>query len=224
MIINPTMPVRPILPSLFPFPVTGWNIKAETVVAILFAIALIGIGILSGWLLTKIMSGKGFKTNLAVNLSLSGVMALALTLRFGMSATVLQGLAFFFVLLFASCSDLTSHTMDDYLWVMMLCLGLASIPTVGLSSMLLGATMVFLPQLFVSLLPSHKALGGADIKLATSVAFLLGWQRGLAALLLGLLAAVIVMSIVQRVRKNMKKQPFALIPFLSAAAVVLFLI
>ena len=114
--------------------------------------------------------------------------------------------------------------MDDFLWIMVGILGLLSAYTVGLDSMLMGAMLVFLPQLLIALLPSHKALGGADIKLSTALAFLLGWQKGLAALLLGLSLAVVVMLIVQKVYKKKKKQPFALIPFLSIGALVLFFI
>ena len=130
----------------------------------------------------------------------------------------------FLILLYASCSDLTSHTMDDYLWVMVGILGLLSCYGVGLPSMLIGAAMVFVPQILLALLPPHKALGGADIKLSTAVAFLLGWQKGLAALLLGLILAVIVMLIVQKINTKKKKQAFALIPFLSVGAMVMFLI
>lgn len=90
--------------------------------------------------------------------------------------------------------------------------------------MLIGAAVVFLPQLLMSLIPPHQTLGGADIKLSTAIAFLLGWERGLAALLLGLLAADITMSVVQRQGRRRKKQPFALIPFLAAAALLMFMV
>ena len=90
--------------------------------------------------------------------------------------------------------------------------------------MIVGAVMVFVPQILIALLPPHKALGGADLKLSTALAFLLGWQKGLAALVLGLLLAVIVMLIIQHLNKKKKKQPFALIPFLSVGALVMFVI
>lgn len=211
--------ISPILPRAVPH-----GVEKEAVFGFLGALLFIGGAILAGWLLTGVMRSKGFKTGLTVNLILSGAMALVLLLRFGLSAVILQGIAFFYVLLFASCSDLTSHTMDDCLWVMVLCLGLSGIDTVGLLSMLIGAAVVFLPQLLMSLIPPHQTLGGADIKLSTAIAFLLGWERGLAALLLGLLAAVITMSVVQRQGRRRKKQPFALIPFLAAAALLMFLV
>lgn len=211
--------ISPILPRDIPH-----GVEKEAVFGFLGALLFIGGAILAGWLLTGVMRSKGFKTSLTVNLILSGATALVLLLRFGLSAVILQGIAFFYVLLFASCSDLTSHTMDDCLWVMVLCLGLSGIDTVGLLSMLIGAAVVFLPQLLMSLIPPHQTLGGADIKLSTAIAFLLGWERGLAALLLGLLAAVITMSVVQRQGRRRKKQPFALIPFLAAAALLMFLV
>jgi prepilin signal peptidase PulO-like enzyme (type II secretory pathway) len=62
------------------------------------------------------------------------------------------------------------------------------------------------------------------MKLSTALAFLLGWQRGLAALLVGLLLAVVVMLVVQKINSKKKKQPFALIPFLSVGALLMFLI
>ena len=86
------------------------------------------------------------------------------------------------------------------------------------------AAAVFVPQMLVSLIGKGNTLGGADIKLSTALAFLLGWQRGLAALMAGLLAAVIVMAIVQKLNRKKRRQPFALIPFLASAAMVVFFV
>jgi len=89
--------------------------------------------------------------------------------------------------------------------------------------MLIGALMVFVPQLLSALLCKNP-IGGADIKLTTALAFLLGWQKGLAALIVGMLISVVSMLIIQKVKKRKRKQPFALIPFLSVAAMAVFLI
>ena len=40
----------------------------------------------------------------------------------------------------------------------------------------------------------------------------------------GLLAAVIVMAIVQKLNRKKRRQPFALIPFLVSAATVVFFV
>lgn len=199
------------------------SVSAELGVYILLLLATVGLSVLVGWILTKVMQGKGIKCNLPVNLTLSGGIALLAVLRFGFTLTAVQGILLTFVLLYASCSDLTDHTMDDFLWVMVAMLGLCSVGMVGLPSMMIGAVMVFVPQLLSALLCKNP-IGGADIKLTTALAFLLGWQKGLATLIVGMLIAVVSMLIIQKVKKRKRKQPFALIPFLSVAAMAVFLI
>ena len=212
-----------MLPSSLNF-IAPAALNRFTVWSVLLAVLFVGVSLLTCLLMSHIMQRRGFKTYPVWQTALAGCLSLALYLRFGFSITAVQGVLLFLILLYASCSDLTSHAMDDFLWIMVGMLGLLSCYTVGLHSMLIGAVMVFVPQMLVALLPPHKALGGADIKLSTALAFLLGWQKGLAALLLGLLLAVIVMLIVQKINKKKKKQPFALIPFLSIGALVLFFI
>ena len=192
--------------------------------AVLTAFLFSGAAMLVGFLLHRIMQGKGYKTHLAPCLAVPGLAALAGFLRFGLSVTAVQGVFLACLLLYASCSDLTDHHMDDHIWVTVLALGLCSFGRFGLVSMLIGAAMVFVPQMLVSLIGKGNTLGGADIKLSTALAFLLGWQRGLAALMAGLLAAVIVMAIVQKLNRKKRRQPFALIPFLASAAAVVFFV
>lgn len=209
----PTLPTRFCLNS----------VALEVWLIVLLAIAAVGISILIGWILTKVMKGKGFKTSMPTNLILSGVTALVLTVRYGFTMTMVQGVLLLFVLLYASCSDLTDHTMDDFLWVMVVILGLLSTGTVGIVSMLVGAAMIFVPQMLTALLAKNP-IGGADIKLTTALAFLLGWQRGLVMLIAGMLIAVVAMLIIKKVKNTEKSQPFALIPYISVAAMVVFFI
>ena len=192
--------------------------------AVLTAFLFSGAAMLVGFLLHRIMQEKSYKTHLAPCLAVPGLAALAGVLRFGLSVTAVQGVFLACLLLYASCSDLTDHHMDDHIWVTVLALGLCSVGRFGIVSMLIGATMVFVPQMLVSLIGKGNTLGGADIKLSTALAFLLGWQRGLAALMAGLLAAVIVMAIVQKLNRKKRRQPFALIPFLASAAAVVFFV
>jgi len=204
--------------------ITADAITDSRIASVLLSLLFIGVSMLVCLLLTYFMQKQEIQTYPQLQMILAGSFALALYLTYGFSLTAVQGMILFFILLYASCSDLTTHTMDDYLWVMVLILGLGSVHTVGLPSMLIGDAMVFVPQMLIALLPPHKALGGADIKLSTALAFLLGWERGLAALLFGLLFAVVVMLIVQKMSPKKKKQPFALIPFLAVGALLMFLI
>ena len=99
-----------------------------------------------------------------------------------------------------------------------------SIPTVSVASMVSAVFVVLIPQLAVSILPPHKHLGGADTKLTVCMAMVLGFSRGIGAYLVGLLAAVIFMSIYNKVKNRSSKEAFALIPFLAGAAFTAFLI
>ncbi len=199
-------------------------IKDDLFFTLLSLFLFIGVSMLIGVVLTKVMKSKGYVTSTPITLTLTAVISLFLFGRFGLSVTAIQGMFLMFVLLYASCSDLTNHIVDDYVWVIVLALGLLNINTMGLPSMLTGAFCVFIPQMAMALLPPHKTLGGADIKLSTAISFMLGWQRGFAAYIAGLLLAVIVMLIVNKVRKNKENKAFALVPFLSVAAMAMFMI
>ena len=200
-------------------PMAGGDMK--TVFSILLMIAL---SLLIAWLLTRVMITRGFKTTLVVNLCLAGTVSLGLLFRYGLSVTAIQGVFLMFVLLWASWSDLTSRRVDDHLWILVFALALPSIYTIGLTSMLIGSLAVFLPQFAMLFIPNCKSLGGADIKMSTALAFLLGWQRGLVAFAAGLLISVIVMAIYNKVKQRCNKKPFALIPFLSGAAMVMYFV
>ena len=204
----------------------GTNLCTFEILSVVLALVLsVSAALLVCVLLNKIMISKSFKTNATANLGITAFTATALYLCHGLSVELLQGIFLMFVLLYASWSDLTSHTVDDYISVIILALGLASIPTLGIGSMLLGVGIVVLPQIIMALIPSCKPLGGADLKISAALAFLLGWERGIAAFILGLLLSVIFMNIYNKLNRSYKgeEHPFALVPFLSVAAMVLFI-
>lgn len=212
--------VTPITSRLFGLE----NVSVTFMIAVLTVIVWVSVSVLIGVTLSKVMAGKGFKTNNVVALAISGILPLAILARYGLSVTAIQGLFLLFVLAYASCSDLTTHTVDDSIWLMVLALSLVSIEKVGIGAMLISALCVFIPQIAMAVLPPYKTLGGADIKLSTTLAFLLGGWRGIGAYLIGLLLAVIVMSIYNKCTNRCKKKPFALVPFLAIGAMLMFLI
>lgn len=218
MIIKPIPPILPTPPLLLD------KLPLAIAINVLTAFLVVGLAVFLGWTLHKLLVSKKMVTNLPLNLILSGVIGLALFLRFGLTVTLLQGLFLFFVLLYASMSDLTDHMVSDAVWLIVAALALWSIPTQGLGLMTLGATIVFLPQLIMALVDPQKAMGGADIKLSTALAFLLGAWRGVGAYFVGLILAVIVMSIYNHRHKDREKKPFALVPFLCIGAMIAFMI
>ena len=213
---------RPLSPTTI---VKAENFAAEFIIGILALLAIVGATLLVGWVLNRMMTAKGFKTNLTVNLILSALIPIALFLRYGASLELVQGIFLMFVLMYATWSDLTSHTVDDYVTIIIFALGVASMTTVGLGSMIFGAFAVFVPQIVMALIPKCKPLGGADLKISTALAFLLGWERGIIGFVAGLLIAVLYMAIYNKVKKTDTKEEkaFALVPFLSIAAMALFM-
>lgn len=123
------------------------------------------------------------------------------------------------LLLYASVMDIKTREVPNPVSGMLLILGLVDKDIDQLPSMIIGALLVFLPQFVSALINPSKALGGADIKISSSAAFLLGTPNGLFTLIVGLTLAVIVMPMISRIRKLPKDQPFPLIPFISIGIV-----
>lgn len=216
--VTPVMPVRPWVTLLTE------NIPLNVTVNALAAVLFVGVALLLGWKFTEVLQKRNFKSNLVINLILSGTAALALFLRFGMTVTILQGLFLFFILLFATWSDLTSHEVPDWVWLCLIPVAIMSIPSRGVLSIFSALLVVIVPQLAVRAIRANEPIGGADTKLTFCAAILLGFMRGVGAYLVGLLVAVIFMSICNKVKNRSQKAPFALIPFLSGAVFTAFLI
>lgn len=218
------MLVYPIVPALGSRCLQGEALTKEIFFLVLSAILFVGISLLVAWALCRVMQHRGFRARLPVILPLTGALSLSLFARFGLSVTAIQGLFLAFVLLYASCSDIATHEVGDYAWVLILALAIPALATQSILSMVLAALFAFLPQMIPAWLPPHRTLGGADIKISTALAFLLGGWRGIVAYLAGLIIAVLFVSIYGRIRRIPKKQPFALVPFLSVAAMILFFV
>lgn len=197
---------------------------------ILAALLWIGVAVGIGWTLCHILKARKLVCHQPLTLALSGAMALALYFRFGLTVTAVQGMFLWFALLYGSMSDLTDHTVPDSVWVTVLALAIPNLVKYGIASMLAGAVCVMLPQLALAVIPPHRTLGGADIKLSGALAVLLGFTGGLTAFLASLLMAVLTVTVRDFVqtrlhkRRDCPKKPFALIPFLAVGGMVMFLV
>ena len=137
---------------------------------------------------------------------------------------VLKFLILLGILLYASIKDLREHEVPDTFWKLIAVLGLVNIGLRDLPSMLLGAALVFLPQIIPAVINTEKAMGGADIKISTACAFLLGVKRGLAAFIIGLTLFVIVVPILRKIRHEENGEPFPMMPFLAVGTIAACLI
>ena len=137
---------------------------------------------------------------------------------------VLKFLILLGILLYASIKDLREHEVPNTVWKLIAMLGLVNISLRDLPSMLLGAALVFLPQIIPAVINTDKAMGGADIKISTACAFLLGAGRGLAAFIIGLTLFVVIVPILRKVRHEENGEPFPMVPFLSVGTIAAYLI
>lgn len=136
---------------------------------------------------------------------------------------VLKFLILLGILLYASIKDMREHEVPNTVWKLIAVLGLVNIELHDLPSMFLGAALVFLPQIIPAVVNPEKAMGGADLKISTACAFLLGAGRGLAAFIIGLTLFVIVVPILRKVRHEKNGEPFPMLPFLSVGTIAAYL-
>ena len=136
---------------------------------------------------------------------------------------IIQGLLLAALLLYGSVHDIRTHTMPDWVWMGITGISFLGIRLCDLPSMLLGAAAVLLIEVPLAVLLKDRAIGGADIKLSAAGAFLLGWQKGLAALILGLTLSLIVVPIVRRIRHEDNRKAFPLVPFLAVGIMTAYL-
>ena len=217
--------VRPILPPITPIrPIRLTGSAPELAAKAFIYAAIIGVFTLAVLIMLR-HSKKELNEPIvpAALLAYAGA-GLIVLLVHGASLTAIQGLILCAVLLFASLSDIAKHEVPDFVSAMILILAFVGFEITNLPSMLIGAAVVFLPQLAISVLRPQRAIGGADIKISTALAFLLGAEKGIFALITGMLAGVIIMLIVRKIRKETNREPFALVPFLSFGAMLAFLI
>ena len=141
-----------------------------------------------------------------------------------MIARIVQGILLAGFLLYGSIHDIRTHTMPDWVWMGVAGTALLEMKLSALPSMLLGAAAVLLIEVPLAVLLKDRAIGGADIKLSDAGAFLLGWQKGLAALILGLTLSLIIVPIVRRIRHEDNRKAFPLVPFLAVGMMAAYLI
>ena len=137
---------------------------------------------------------------------------------------IVRGILLAGLLLYGSIHDIRTHTMPDWVWMGVAGTALLGMKLSALPSMLLGAATVLLIEVPLAVLLKDRAIGGADIKLSAAGAFLLGWQKGLAALILGLTLSLIVVPIVRRIRHEDNRKAFPLVPFLAVGIMTAALI
>ena len=109
-------------------------------------------------------------------LTFAGV-GLILLLLHGITLVSVKGMILCMVLMWASISDIAKHEVPDFISAAVLILAFVGFEPANLPSMIVGAAVLFIPQLAVSMLRPARAIGGADMKLSAALGFLLGAEN-----------------------------------------------
>ena len=162
------------------------------------------------------------KYEVGIIVACAAIYASALFWRYGIGRIFLQGLVLLFVLSYASISDIRNRTVGDFVSVEILILSLIYFPTDKILSSIIGAIIVLATQILLTLAGGLK-LGGADIKITTAAAFLLGIEKGIAFYLIGFLSAMLY-GIVRSLMSPKSNDSIPMIPFFSIGILFMFLV
>lgn len=215
MMIKPIFPTLPTNPSQF-------LLGTMTLLTYAVGLAVTGLtALLISLYAAKLWNGNNKKAAFAfVGISIAA--AVLIFSFFGYAVSAVRGIIFCLILLFASYSDIKTREVDDYLHIMIVLTAFIGRNVSDIPSMMLSAVLIAIPMLFVTIICKGRNIGGADIKLSASCAFLLGIEKGGSGLAIGLTLSIIVNLIIQR-RKN-KEDGFPLIPYLAVGFMAIYMV
>lgn len=170
--------------------------------------------------MNRCMKRRGFRVRAAWNCTVIGGITALLFLTGGMSIWTVKGIVMALILLYASVQDLSTREADDFLWVMLLILAFVGIEAGGARSMVVGGLVILIPQLAIAISSKNVGIGGADIKISTAAAVILGFHGGVIGYMLGLVFAIVFQMIYNRIKKRSNQTPFPLLPFLSTGLMI----
>lgn len=222
MITLPCYPIYPGVGPIHPLPLGG--IMNQFIFEFLKLSAILVVVACITQIINVVMKKRGFRVNCLSNHLILLLFSTILFLFGGLSVWMVKGIIFAWILLFASVQDLSTREADDFLWVMLLILSLVNFNTGSIVSMLVGALVIFVPQMAIAMFGKIGGIGGADIKISTAAALLLGFWSGIIGYLIGLLFAIVFTLIYNKVKRIENDKSFALMPFLSVGLMIGYLI
>lgn len=217
-------PIGPIKPNSFE---RLMELNPEEVITTIVKLSCIFLFYLAMYKISKVVIRKtpGYNKEsktIPIYHCISIVLVSILLIVFGWSMELLKGIILLQILLYASVSDIQTHQVKDFISVLILITGfigvtLSDIPMMLLSSLFIGG------MLFVCAVVSGNRLGGADVKLSAACAFLLGFSKSIAGLVIGLFLAIIC-NIYFSYKNKTKGKAFPLVPYLSIGFMAMYFI
>ena len=217
--IQPIGPIRPISPERL------MELNPEEVISTIVKLACIFLFYLAVHKISKVVISKtpGYNKEskkIPIYHCISIILVSSLLIAFGWSTELLKGIILLQILLYASVSDIQTHEVKDFVSVLIFITGfigvtLSDVPMMLFSGLTIGGVLL------ICAMVSGNRLGGADVKLSAACAFLLGFSKSIAGLVIGLFVSVIVNLIIQK-QKKLKNQPFPLVPYLSIGFMLMY--
>ena len=217
--IQPIGPIRPISPERL------MELNPEEVITTIVKLASIFLFYLAVHKISKVVISKtpGYNKEskkIQIYHCISIILVSSMLIVFGWSIELLKGIILLQILLYASVSDIQIHEVKDFISVLIFITGfigvtLSDIPMMLFSGLAIGGVLL------ICAMVSRNRLGGADVKLSAACAFLLGFSKSIAGLVIGLFVSVIVNLIIQK-QKKLKNQPFPLVPYLSIGFMLMY--
>ena len=217
--IQPIGPIRPISPERL------MEFNSEDFVTTMLRLICIFLFYLTIHKITKLIVSKtpGFQKEskkIPIYHCISIILVSSLLIAFGWSTELIKGIIFMQILLYASVSDIQTHEVKDFVSVLIFITGFIGVTLTNIPMMLLSGFIIG-GMLLICAMVSGNRLGGADVKLSAACAFLLGFFKSVAGLIIGLIVSVIANLIIQK-QKKIKNQPFPLVPYLSIGFMLMY--
>ena len=219
--IQPIGPIRPISPERL------MELNPEEVITTIEKLACIFLFYLAVHKISKVVISKtpGYNKEskkIPIYHCISIILVSSLLIVFGWSMELLKGVILLQILLYASVSDIQTHEVKDFISVLIFITGfigvtLSDIPMMLFSGLAIGGVLL------ICAMVSGNRLGGADVKLSAACAFLLGFSKSIAGLVIGLFLAIIC-NIYFSHKNKTKGKAFPLVPYLSIGFMAMYFI
>jgi len=166
------------------------------------------------------------KTESIIILSVNLLGFILSTLLYGINLSNIKIFVVLLILSYGSVCDILHHEVNDSVSIMILITSLINNDIKSIPKGLIGFVITFVFLLIVSIVGGRKgkSIGGADIKIASSLSCSLGLIPGVFSLMLGTLISCFVMFFLIMFKKHEKGKPYALIPFINIGVVMVLLI
>lgn len=219
--IQPIGPIRPISPERL------MELNPEEVITTIVKLACIFLFYLAVHKISKVVISKtpGYNKEskkIPIYHCISIILVSSLLIVFGWSTELLKGIILLQILLYASVSDIQTHEVKDFISVLIFITGFIGVTLTNIPMMLLSGFIIG-GMLLICAMVSGNRLGGADVKLSAACAFLLGFSKSIAGLVIGLFLAIIC-NIYFSHKNKTKGKAFPLVPYLSIGFMAMYFI